>query len=139
MHLWLNSQLVSSYWSHRDRRLSCFASVQLWVSLFLVLFLTTSVMSLKWLVVFCLLVAVMILVTVGVVESSFTSLRSIGSWTLNTAWQMTIKINRCLMSDIDECELNHCEQRCTNLFRSYTCSCYDGYQLENDTKCVGGG
>jgi len=43
------------------------------------------------------------------------------------------------VSDIDECEMNPCDQLCTNSLGSYSCSCYDGYQLVNDTRCIAEG
>jgi len=43
------------------------------------------------------------------------------------------------VSDVDECEMNTCDQLCTNFVGSYNCSCYSGYRLENDTKCVAEG
>ena len=42
--------------------------------------------------------------------------------------------------DIDECALNisGCNQNCTNTNGSYFCSCYPGYEIENDnTTCIG--
>lgn len=42
--------------------------------------------------------------------------------------------------DIDECQLNSCDQVCTNRPGSYTCSCRTGYKkIENNPtsrKCV---
>ena len=42
--------------------------------------------------------------------------------------------------DIDECARNisGCNQNCTNTNGSYFCSCYFGYEIQNDNKtCVG--
>ena len=51
-----------------------------------------------------------------------------------------VNVERCFVAaDIDECELNICEQLCTNLRGSYRCSCYNGYRLVNDTRCVAEG
>jgi len=49
------------------------------------------------------------------------------------------RLQICFLSDIDECALNYCDQRCTNLVGNYSCSCYDGYRLENDTTCIAEG
>jgi len=45
----------------------------------------------------------------------------------------------CFVSDIDECETNPCDQLCTNNLGSYSCSCYSGYQLVNDSRCIAEG
>ena len=45
-----------------------------------------------------------------------------------------------LFEDIDECARNisGCNQNCTNTNGSYFCSCYPGYEIENDNKtCIG--
>ena len=40
--------------------------------------------------------------------------------------------------DINECELGYCTQLCNNSEGSFTCSCQDGYALEDDNRtCVG--
>ena len=42
--------------------------------------------------------------------------------------------------DTDECARNisGCNQNCTNTKGSYVCSCYPGYEIENDNKtCIG--
>lgn len=41
--------------------------------------------------------------------------------------------------DIDECEVGGvCSQKCNNSIGSYTCSCFSGYQLNDDkTTCSG--
>ena len=42
--------------------------------------------------------------------------------------------------DINECTLNisGCNQNCTNMIGSYFCSCYSGYEIQNDNRnCVG--
>ena len=47
-----------------------------------------------------------------------------------------------LILDIDECARNisGCNQNCTNSNGSYFCSCYPGYEIENDNKtCIGKG
>jgi len=51
-----------------------------------------------------------------------------------------VNVERCFVAaDIDECELNICDQICTNHLGSYSCSCYNGYRLVNDTRCVAEG
>ena len=41
-------------------------------------------------------------------------------------------------TDINECELGYCNHFCNNSEGSFTCSCQDGYALENDNRtCVG--
>ena len=47
-----------------------------------------------------------------------------------------------LHSDINECEDTliaiNCTQKCINIFGSYECGCYDGYQITSDTmECIG--
>ena len=41
--------------------------------------------------------------------------------------------------DIDEClnEVDMCEQNCHNVIGSYTCSCEQGYRLQDEISCVG--
>ena len=48
-------------------------------------------------------------------------------------------LKRCFVADIDECELDTCDQLCTNLVGSYSCGCHSGYQLVNNTECVAEG
>ena len=45
-----------------------------------------------------------------------------------------------IFSDIDECESEdfYCEQICTNSDGSYTCSCRDGYILNDDDETCEG-
>ena len=44
----------------------------------------------------------------------------------------------CISTDINECELGYCTQLCNNSEGSFTCSCQDGYTLEDDDRtCVG--
>jgi hypothetical protein len=46
----------------------------------------------------------------------------------------------CSFLDVDECSLsNHtCSHKCNNTVGSFTCSCPDGYQLNNDgSNCTG--
>ncbi|XP_026773932.3 thrombomodulin [Pangasianodon hypophthalmus] len=38
--------------------------------------------------------------------------------------------------DIDECEASSCDQNCTNTPGSYICSCYEGFHLSGNTKCI---
>ena len=43
-------------------------------------------------------------------------------------------VSNCL--DIDECKVkNVCEQNCENKEGTFSCSCKEGYQLTNGTKC----
>ena len=47
-----------------------------------------------------------------------------------------------IFADIDECARNisGCNQDCTNTIGSYFCSCYPGYDIQNDNRtCVGKG
>ena len=41
-------------------------------------------------------------------------------------------------SDIDECTENPCEQSCTNTIGSFTCSCNNGYVLDEDGRSCNG-
>ena len=41
-------------------------------------------------------------------------------------------IIRVVLADIDECNLNICQQQCTDTIGSYTCSCRSGYTLSAD-------
>ena len=43
----------------------------------------------------------------------------------------------CLISDINECNNNPCDQVCTNTVGSYTCSCRTGFTLNANQKCQG--
>ncbi|XP_028253103.1 thrombomodulin [Parambassis ranga] len=38
--------------------------------------------------------------------------------------------------DIDECDFGYCEQTCRNTFGSYVCSCFPGFTLVSEYKCV---
>ena len=45
-----------------------------------------------------------------------------------------------IFADIDECahNISGCNQNCTNTIGSYFCSCYPGYDIQNDNRtCVG--
>ena len=43
-----------------------------------------------------------------------------------------------LFTDIDECDLDICEQECNNTIGSYYCTCREGYYLGNDNRsCLG--
>lgn len=46
--------------------------------------------------------------------------------------------NEKMCEDIDECDMNdhNCEQKCKNTYGSYTCSCYKGFVLQDQIKCV---
>ena len=49
-------------------------------------------------------------------------------------------INIACVSDLDECEADFdwCEQLCYNNEGSFTCGCYEGYELlANDFSCTG--
>ena len=50
-----------------------------------------------------------------------------------------MRVLLCLCSiDIDECRLGYCNQLCNNSEGSFTCSCQDGYALEDDGRtCIG--
>ena len=40
--------------------------------------------------------------------------------------------------DIDECHVGFpCHQQCNNTVGSYRCSCYTGYALSMDDRCIG--
>lgn len=43
------------------------------------------------------------------------------------------------ISDIDECqtENGNCTQLCNNTAGSYHCECWDGYEMINDSICIG--
>ena len=43
-----------------------------------------------------------------------------------------------VLTDINECDTNNggCEQQCINANGSFSCTCYDGYNLVNGT-CTG--
>ena len=43
------------------------------------------------------------------------------------------------VADIDECDTNPCDQLCTNTVGSYSCGCYEGYELDNNNKCIAQG
>lgn len=38
--------------------------------------------------------------------------------------------------DIDECEMGQCDQHCENSFGGYTCSCGEGYELQDEYRCI---
>ena len=41
-------------------------------------------------------------------------------------------------TDINECELGYCNHYCNNSVGSFTCSCQEGFALEDDDRtCVG--
>ena len=43
-----------------------------------------------------------------------------------------------LILDINECEdISVCNHDCNNTDGSYECSCRDGYELEDDGRCLG--
>ena len=44
-----------------------------------------------------------------------------------------------MFADMDECHDNTstCNHICNNNEGSYSCQCYDGYQLANNAKCIG--
>ncbi len=51
-----------------------------------------------------------------------------------------ISFGDCLTADVDECTLgiSGCEQGCVNTMGSYTCTCRDNYELEdNQLGCIG--
>ena len=43
------------------------------------------------------------------------------------------------ISDIDECQIETggCTQICNNTVGSYHCECWDGYEMGNDSICIG--
>ena len=45
-----------------------------------------------------------------------------------------------LNTDVDECSegTSGCSQECTNTVGSFTCSCFDGYLLDEDRKTCNG-
>ena len=44
----------------------------------------------------------------------------------------------CILSDTDECAKTPCDHTCTNTDGSFTCSCNNGYELdENGRSCNG--
>ncbi|CAL9686269.1 unnamed protein product [Knipowitschia caucasica] len=46
-------------------------------------------------------------------------------------------LNENICEDLDECEMNMmCEQKCKNTFGSFKCSCYKGFILQDQDKCV---
>ncbi|KAG8013547.1 Complement component C1q receptor [Nibea albiflora] len=42
--------------------------------------------------------------------------------------------NMCI--DINECEMEYCDQKCKNTFGSYVCSCKEGFVLKGEVKCT---
>ena len=55
-------------------------------------------------------------------------------------WYTTVIIIINFISiDINECdqESDSCQQHCNNTIGSYVCYCDDGYQLDEDTFCIG--
>ncbi|CAN9502539.1 unnamed protein product [Ophioblennius macclurei] len=45
-------------------------------------------------------------------------------------------LNEKVCEDIDECQMNYCDQICKNSYGSYVCSCKRGYVLKKQVKCV---
>ena len=44
----------------------------------------------------------------------------------------------CFCIDVNECENGTiCEQECINIIGSFTCACFTGFELINDTHCTG--
>lgn len=51
---------------------------------------------------------------------------------------MFVFILNFYFSDINECDFNDtCDQECTNSYSSFTCSCSSGFELVNETMCIG--
>ena len=49
-----------------------------------------------------------------------------------------INIYACTYVDVNECTKNPCDHECTNTDGSFTCSCNNGYELdENGRNCSG--
>ncbi|XP_020775452.2 thrombomodulin-like [Boleophthalmus pectinirostris] len=44
--------------------------------------------------------------------------------------------NEHVCEDIDECEMEQCAQKCKNSYGSFKCSCYKGFVLQDQVKCV---
>lgn len=44
--------------------------------------------------------------------------------------------NNSFCLDINECQMNECEQECKNTFGSYVCSCREGFVLKDQVKCI---
>lgn len=45
-------------------------------------------------------------------------------------------LNEKVCEDIDECDMQQCDQDCANSFGSFVCSCRRGYALKGEVKCV---
>ena len=52
---------------------------------------------------------------------------------------LTYYIPCTIILDIDECSSNNggCSDMCVNTNGSYYCECLEGYELQNETVCVG--
>ena len=49
-----------------------------------------------------------------------------------------MQLHTSISTDINECELGYCNHFCNNSEGSFTCSCQNGYVLEDDDRtCVG--
>ena len=52
---------------------------------------------------------------------------------------MHLRILNMLFKDINECNGNHqCDHNCTNMDRSFKCSCDPGYELQPDNRTCEG-
>ena len=52
--------------------------------------------------------------------------------------QFVTRLISCLIIDVDECLLTPCEQLCNDTEGSFTCSCEDGYRLNDDGRTCDG-
>ncbi len=50
---------------------------------------------------------------------------------------MMVPALKYLLTDINECQENPCEQICIDLEGGYECSCREGYQLLPGGRCTG--